>query len=403
MKIGMLVDTYLPILGGAEVHVLELSRALHELGYEIAVCTAVPDAPTPHPFPNSGGGENILGGEVDNFPVLRLPGLMGGSWRALLGVPAALPRLIPFIRDVDFVHCHYSFLMAASGTLLARLLGKPSAVTLHGLGTLDSSVGRSSLYRLYRYISLKLGGTIIATSQEMRDVALRFAAAKKIVTIPNGVNSRAFSPALSEDQAATQQGELVILTMRRLAPKNGVQYLVEAAPEVVAALPNARFWVAGEGKLEGHIRQRVAELGVEPYFRFLGIVPHEKTPDYYRKADIAVFPSSAESTSLACLEAMSTERAIIASRLAAYLDMLGRAGERGILVPLFDREASDYNAPLTLPPERIRALAQAIITLGCDPQRRRQLGREARRFAVEHYDWSTIAAQTVRVYHGEVE
>ena len=42
MKIGMLVDTYLPILGGAEVHVLELSRALRAQGDEVAVCTAVP-------------------------------------------------------------------------------------------------------------------------------------------------------------------------------------------------------------------------------------------------------------------------------------------------------------------------------------------------------------------------
>jgi glycosyltransferase involved in cell wall biosynthesis len=50
MKIGMLVDTYLPILGGAEVHVLELSRALRRQGYEISVCTAVPG--------QRGNGEN---------------------------------------------------------------------------------------------------------------------------------------------------------------------------------------------------------------------------------------------------------------------------------------------------------------------------------------------------------
>ncbi len=393
MKIGMLVDTYLPILGGAEVHVLELSRALSQMGYDVSICTAVPDSPTHPPGPLERGGAGV-GGRTDSFPVVRLPGLKGGSWRALLHLPEALPGLVAFVRQVDIVHCHYSFLLAALGTLLGRVLGKPSAVTLHGLGTLDSSVGRSPLYRLYRYISLKLAGTIIATSQEMRDVALRFAPPERIVVIPNGVDTVAFSPA----PPASETDEVVILSMRRLAPKNGVQYLVEAAPEVIEAVPQARFWVAGEGKLEAHIRRRVGELGIELHFVFLGIVAHENAPQVYNQADIVVFPSSAESTSLACLEAMCTEKAIVASGLTAYQEMLGREGERGVLVALFDREDSDYNAPPSLPQARIHALAQAIIDLAGNPQRRSQLGQAARRFAAEHYDWTSIAAKTARIY-----
>ncbi len=422
MKIGMLVDTYLPILGGAEIHVLELSRALRQQDFEIAVCTAVPPSPTLPPrladrqaggeekFFSSAGGfaarrtEKLFppflgeGGMGEEFPVLRLPGLLGGGWRAVLSIPAALPRLIAFIREVDFVHCHYSFLMATLGSLLCRLMGKPCAVTLHGLGTLDSSVDKSPLHRLYRFIALKLAGTIIATSEEMRSIALRFAPPERVVVIPNGVNTHTFAPAPKPEGAGS---ELVILTMRRLAPKNGVQYLVQAAPEVIAALPQARFWVAGEGKLESALRKRVKEQGLEEHFCFLGIVPHERTPEYYHQADIVVFPSSAESTSLACLEAMCCEKAIIASSLSAYIEMLGTSGERGVLVSLFDREDSDYNAPLDLPPERIHALAQAILFLASDAKLRTRLGEAARRFASERYDWSLIAAQTARIYQKE--
>jgi glycosyltransferase involved in cell wall biosynthesis len=415
MKIGMLVDTYLPILGGAEVHVLELSRALRQQGYEITVCTAVPDKEamaanreaftlTPIPSPKSGGGVKMeepfspdrAANEVgEEFSTLRLPMLVGGGWRAALGIPLALPRLVAFIRQADFIHCHYSFLLAALGTFLGRLLGKPTAVTLHGLGTLDSSVGRSVLWRLYRFISLRLADTVIATSEEMKSVALRFTSAEKIVVIPNGVDSRRFSPA---SKPASPVGEVVILSMRRLAPKNGVQYLVEAAPEVLAAAPGVCFWVTGEGKLEGHIRRRVSELGLEKHFRFLGMVPHDQTPDVYRQADIVVFPSSAESTSLACLEAMCMEKAIIASGLSAYKEMLGASGERGLLVSLFDREDSDYNAPLYLPAERIHELAQAIISLAGDSGLRLRLGHAARSFAAGRYDWGAIAEQTKHIY-----
>lgn len=392
MKIGMLVDTYLPIMGGAEIHVLELSRALQALGYEIEVCTAVPGADGS--LPDAGEPAESPSNEFYP-PALRLPGLVGGGWRALLALPRSLPGLARFVRRVDFVHCHYSFLFAALGTLLGRLYGKPSAVTLHGLGTLDSSVGGSNLWRFYRYVSLKLAHTIIATSEEMRSVALRFASASKIVLIPNGVNSEKFAPQPEPEGLA---GEIVILTMRRLAPKNGVQYLVEAAPAVLQAAPQARFWIAGEGKLEGYIRQRVSELGLQDYFRFIGIVPHAQAPDYYRQADIVVFPSSAESISLACLEAMSMEKAIVASSLATYRELLGVAGERGLLVNLFDRQDSDYNAPLQLAPERIQALAQAIIRLAQDGDLRRQLGQAARQLARGRYDWRSIAAQTARLY-----
>jgi len=376
MKIGMWVDTYLPIMGGAEIHVLELSRALKELGHEVQVVTAVAGEP----------------GAKEEFPAARLPGLAGGGWRAFVRLWLSIPRLVRLARQVDFIHCHYSFLLAAAGTLLGRILGKPTAVTLHGLGTLDSSVEKHPLWRVYRFVALKLATTIIATSEEMRQVALRFAPDERIVIIPNGVDTGKFTP-----QPKDHVDEIVMLTMRRLAPKNGVQYLIEAAPQVIAAVPQARLWVAGEGKLEPYLRQRIQELGIQEYVRWIGIVPHEKTGEYYRQADILAFPSSAESTSLACLEAMSMEKAIAASALAAYRLMLGE-DERGLLVGLFDREDSDYNAPLTLPPERIEALAEALIRLGRDPELRRSMGRAARVHAVAHYDWRAIARRTEEIY-----
>ncbi len=379
MKVGMLVDTYLPIIGGAEIHVLELSRALNKLGFEISICTAV------------GAGKEKF---EDEFPVTRLPGLVGGNWRALLGLPKALPQLISFIRRVDYVHCHYSFMMAMLGTVLARLMGKRSAVTLHGLGTLDSSVKKSILFRFYRYVSLKNATAIIATSEEMKNVALRFAPEKKIVIIPNGVNTETFTPVEIDEQKPA-----IVLTMRRLAPKNGVQYLAEAAPKVIAAIPYIEFWVAGEGKLEAYVRQRVKDLGIEDYFRFIGIVPHGLTASYYQKADVIVFPSSAESTSLACLEAMSCEKGIVASNLSTYQDMLGSGEERGLLVKLFDRVDSDYNAPLSLPEERITAFANAIIRMAQSPDLRKTMGKRARAYVIENFEWTRIAAETVNVYN----
>ncbi len=380
MKIGMLTDTFLPIHGGGEVHVLELSRALRRQGHAVTVATATP-------------GET----QVDGFPVLREPRLNLGGRRALARLPLALPRLLRWARTVDMIHAHYSYLMAMAGVWLARFTRRPLVVTLHGLGTLDSSVARDPLVRsLYRAVSLRGADKVIATSEEMRAVALRFVPDERIAVIPNGVDTRTFAP-----QPAPPREEIVVLSMRRLAPKNGVQYLVEAIPFVRKALPQARFWITGEGKLEAHLRRRVDELGVGDVVTFLGVVPHAQTRDRYAQADVVVFPSSAESTSLACLEAMAMEKAIVASALAAYRQMLGK-DERGLLVPLFDRVSSDYDAPLTLPEDRIRALAAAIVRLGRDAGLRAELGRRARQHVVAHYDWDVIARRTVAVYQSLV-
>jgi glycosyltransferase involved in cell wall biosynthesis len=260
------------------------------------------------------------------------------------------------------------------------------------LGTLDSSVRKSLVMRFFRWASFKWVDVVIATSEEMREVALRFVPDARIKIVTNGVDTTSFQP-----YSKKSNQEFIILTMRRLAPKNGVQYLVEASPQVIATIPEAVFWIAGEGKLESHIRQRVEVLGVGSNFRFIGLVPHSQTVEFYRKADLIVFPSSAESTSLACLEAMAMEKPIVASSLEAYQDMLG-GGERGVLVNLFDRITSDYNAPLTLPPERIRSLAEAIIRLAGDSSLRKELGARARLYVIDTYDWRHIAGQVIQAY-----
>ena len=78
LKVGMLVDTYLPVIGGAEIHVLELSRALRTTGVSPVVCTAT-----------ASDGE----AQQDEFPVTRIPALHYAGWRTWLRLPFALPAL----------------------------------------------------------------------------------------------------------------------------------------------------------------------------------------------------------------------------------------------------------------------------------------------------------------------
>ena len=88
--------------------------------------------------------------------------------------------------------------------------------------------------------------------------------------------------------------------------------------------------------------------------------------------------------------------------VAALLDPPGAGplhpGVTDELVRRFDRTASDYDAPLTLPPDRIQSLADAVIQLAGDAKLCMELGARGRRYVIDTYDWRQIASQVVQAY-----
>jgi glycosyltransferase involved in cell wall biosynthesis len=379
MKIGMISDTFLPLIGGAEVHVYNLSKKLIESGQDVKIFT------------------NIETGRYKEELIIE-----GNSQRSffLINFFWDIIALIKFIKTVDVIHCHYTYYLAAVACPLAKLMGKPSVITLHGLGTLDSSVENSSLMQIYRWVSFKTANSVIGTSEEMVDVAKNFVNEEKIYFIPNAINTEDFKP--SND--SSHHKKLIVLSPRRLNPKNGVQYLIEAIPHVIAEFDKIEFWIMGKINLSKnnlglYLKERVKENNIENFVKFIGEIPNDDMKTYYGLADIIVFPSSAESTSIACLESMAMEKAVVASSLQAYKVLLGN-DERGLLVKLFDRESSDYNAPLSLPHDRLMELANAIIKLAENENLRRTLGSNARKFVEEQYDWNIIAVKILQIYAG---
>ena len=102
---------------------------------------------------------------------------------------------------------------------------------------------------------------------EMEEVARRFVKDRDIVMIPNAVDTREFVG--SEHSAWSSP--IRIATVRRLVPKNGVQYLVESAPLIMEQSPaQVEFWIIGDGYLKPYLQSRAEELGVIEAFKFFG-------------------------------------------------------------------------------------------------------------------------------------
>jgi starch synthase len=145
------------------------------------------------------------------------------------------------------------------------------------------------------------------------------------------------------------------------------------------------------GELEGLAR----ELGIAHRVRFLGSVPNDRVHELIYAADVAVFPSLAEATSIACLEAMACGTTVIVSDVGGLPEIV-RDGETGIVVP-FQLPASTFRDP-GLPDSTVQQLADAIALTLSDPDLRRRLGDAARVKVLREHSWTHYAEDMESLY-----
>lgn len=386
MKVVITADSYLPRLGGQEIGAFRLAKYLRRKGHQVRIVTT-----EKHPF---------TGPEEGGMEVIRAPHRFDAVARRHLR--SLLERLF---READVVHARYCYRLAALGAPVARKTGRRFVVSLHGLGLRDNPVDsplKRWSHRRYRRRSLSMADAVIATSTEFARLASAYADPSRIHVIPNGVDGDEFDAALPAPQALAERyaGSRVILAICRLIPSKGIQYLVQAAPQVLKACPDARFVVGGWGPLEVRLKQLARDSGVETRFDFVGALQNRDVPGYLALASVVAFPSSAESTSHACLEAMAMGRPVVASRIKGLEELLGSDGRRGVLVDLFDSNDYRFEPPALLPQERVARLAGAIIDLLEDPSRARGIGQAGRAHALAAFDWNVLADRIVEVYRG---
>lgn len=289
-------------------------------------------------------------------------------------ITAALAAFQP-----DVVHISWSFSLQDGGIArAAHRLGAACVATFHlPHGPQGTARGRV-LHGLYRYHRTRMRHVdrCIALSTEQRDLLVRAGyPAERIAVIPNGVDTGVVSPGAStvrEEFGA----RVLILYLGRLDPEKRVPALVESFLSL--GFPEDHvLCIAGDGIQ----RDRLRRLAVRnPTVRVLGLVSADRALALLRGCDVFVLPSTAEGLALSLLEAMAAGCAIVATDAGEN----GRALEgAGVVIPTH---------PLRPP------LDDALRRLISDPMLRAQLGRSARRRAVEAYGMSENAQRVRAVY-----
>ncbi|MEY2665225.1 MAG: hypothetical protein RLZZ480_330 [Candidatus Parcubacteria bacterium] len=374
MKILMTSETYLPRIGGGEIHVKNLFERLNESGNQVILVT------------------HDEGPEMPR--VIRIPWLRRNFF-------LLLNQLWNNSKTADIIHAHYCHRLAFFATIVGKIRRVPTVITLHGMGLLDapgaSRWGNFS-HRMYRYWSLNLATYVISTSEDLAIVADRFISRKKMCVILNGYDASLFSMEKVTVGPSDARAKKIILSVRRLVPKNGLHYLVEALPYVLAERTDIHYVAAGDGTLGEYIKDRVVQLGLTEHVTFLGMVDNDRVHEALAEADVVVFPSTAESSSIACAEAMGMGKLVVASRVGGLIELVGSNEERGYLVDIVSWTGSNYDAPLTLPVQSYKNLANAILRALGDSLENNEKRRKAEIFAKEELSWDSIYKKTVDVY-----
>jgi glycosyltransferase involved in cell wall biosynthesis len=144
-------------------------------------------------------------------------------------------------------------------------------------------------------------------------------------------------------------------------------------------MPDARFIILGEGELREALEAQVASLGLDRHVHLPGF--RRDVIGLMKSFDLFVMSSVTEGLGSAILEAMTCERAVVASNTGG--------------IP----EAVDENVTgLLVPPRDEKALAKAIVTLLRDPDLRRRFGQAGRTRVVEEFSVEQLVAGTLDVY-----
>ena len=331
-------------------------------------------------YPHQRGSYGVFGAHVHALGATRAGVL--GRFTLLAGAFARIRRENARAA-FDLVHGLWADEAGFLATAAARALGMPAVVSLLGgelvglpsvgYGTALSVAGRTLVRR-----ALRRADAVTVGSREMESLASSHVPAGRLWRLPLGVDTDLFNSSDSGGPPMHLAGAPCILHVASLVPVKDQATLFRALTRVVAAMPGAHLHVVGDGLLRNDLERLAGELGVGDHVTFHGAVEHDRLPEYYRAADIAVLSSRFESQSMVAVEAAACGLATVGTAVGLLPELVG--------------------TELTVPVGDVEALAAAVLTLARDPAHRTALG-EASRAAVEsRYTLSRSVGELTALY-----
>ncbi len=292
----------------------------------------------------------------------------------------AMPEFLRLLKEekVDILHANTRVTQVISA-LAARVTGKPFVSTCHGF------------FRphLFRRLFPCWGNGVIAVSRGVEQHLINdFKLDPSIVRlVPNGIDAGQFKSGPEERMARRSQwrveGDPVVGIIARLSDVKGIDVLINAFPEVLAAFPQAQLWIVGEGPERMSLEKMVEVKGLSMRVRFEPEV--NRTANILPILDVFVMPSLQEGLGLSVMEAQAAGIPVVVSEVGGLPDLVIE-GKTGLLAPPGDSET----------------LARKIIQMLKDPRQARSMAAAAREQVVNYFSLEQMVEGTLGIYEENI-
>lgn len=345
---------------GSHHQVYLLSRGLAERGHDVTVVCEP-------------GGHLMEKARAAGLTVAPLP--MHGQWDL-----QAVWRLRRWIKErrIEIMNTHKP---------LPHTLGVLAAI---GTGSIVVATRRVAFplrhHLFFRWKWDKSVAGLIAVSKGAADSLIAAGIPeKKVVTIYSAVDLDRFHPGVSGEAVRREFGispnSPVVGQVADLRPYKGYDVLIDAASLVLKEIPDVRFFCIGrKGEEYDKLHQQTQKLGIAQQIIFTGF--RKDVEAFYTMMTLCVNSTTiAEGLPGSLREALATQVPVVGTDVS---------GNRELVIP--DRTG------LLVPPRDPRALAAAILDLLKDPDRRRAMGLEGRRFMEAEFSVQTMVDRTEALY-----
>ncbi|MGF1549312.1 MAG: TIGR04063 family PEP-CTERM/XrtA system glycosyltransferase [Sphingomonadaceae bacterium] len=349
MRVLHILDHGLPLHSGYAFRSRAILAAQRALGWEVAGLTG----------PRQGQSE-AAEERIEGLRFFRTPPVGKGppplrEWREIRAIGRRLDGLARDWRP-DILHAHSPVLTALAALPVARRRRLPLIYEIRAFwedAAVGNGTGREGALRyrltgaLETHAARRADAVAVICEGLKRDLVRRGIDAAKIVVAPNGVDMELFgTPAAADPELRRKlglEGADVVGFIGSFYDYEGLDDLIAAMPDIVAARPKAQLLLVGGGPMEGALKAQAAASPAAAHIRFAGRVPHREVERYYALIDILAYPRKRMRltelvTPLKPLEAMAQGRLVLASDVGGHAELI-EDGVTGTLFPAGDRAA----------------------------------------------------------------
>ncbi len=208
--------------------------------------------------------------------------------------------------------------------------------------------------------------------------------------IPGGVDLKRFQPVQDKKNIRQHLGisleKVLLFTVRNLVPRMGLKNLILAMKDIVKEISDIYLVIGGDGPLKENLRTLTNTLGLNNFIHFVGFIPENQLPDFYRMADIFVLPTrELEGFGLVTLEALASGIPVLGTPIGGTKEILKKFDSRF----LFNN--TDNNS-----------IANLILKLYFNkkkfPKKWAEMTKQCRAFVEKNYSWENNVDALEKVF-----